>query len=330
MDRIEFRLLNEFQRDLPLCPAPFAVMGHRLGVSEAKVIDTLARLARAGKVSRVGAVFRPHTVSASTLVAMRVPHERMEDVAQIVSACPGVSHNYARKHRWNLWFVAAAADESQLAQMLDDLEARCGCPMLRLPLIESYHIDLGFDLSGGDDVRRQTVVCGRPGVSPANLSVQEAALAARLATGLALVPFPFAELAVRAGTTEDAVIRSIDTWVRAGVISRLGVIVRHHELGYTSNAMVAFDIPDDQATQVGRRAGAQSGVTLCARRARSRPEWPYNVYCMIHGREDESVIARIESLREQCALDDWSFAVLFSTRRFKQQAAIIAGEMAHG
>ncbi len=329
MDSLEFRLLNEFQRDLPLCPAPYAVMGHRLGVSEATVIDTLAHLARAGKVSRVGAVFRPHTVSASTLVAMRVPQERMEDVARIISACPGVSHNYARMHRLNLWFVAAAAGESQLAQLLDDLEARCGCPMLRLPLIESYHIDLGFDLSDGD-ARRKTAVNGRPGALPTNLSMQKAALAAWLATGLALVPFPFAELAVRAGTTEGAVIRSIDNWVQAGVISRLGVIVRHHELGYTSNAMVAFDIADELATQTGRHIAAQPGVTLCARRTRSRPEWPYNVYCMIHGRNDESVIARIESLREQCALDDWPFAVLFSTRRFKQQAAIISDEMAHG
>lgn len=329
MSALELRLLNEFQRDLPLCPAPYAAMGHKLGVDEATVIATLARLAHAGKVSRVGAVFRPHTVSASTLAAMRVPQQRMEEMARIVSTCPGVSHNYARMHRWNLWFVAAAAGESQLAQLLDDLEARCGCPMLRLPLIESYHIDLGFDLTGGA-ARRKTAVSGRPRASPSNLCAQEAALAARLATGLALVPFPFAELAVRAGTTEGAVLRSIGNWVQTGVISRLGVIVRHHELGYTSNAMVAFDIPDARATQVGHHIASEPEITLCARRARSRPEWPYNVYCMIHGRNDESVIARIESLREQCALDDWPFAVLFSTRRFKQQAAVISAEVAHG
>lgn len=329
MSALELRLLNEFQRDLPLCPAPYAAMGATLGVSEAIVIATLARLAHAGKLSRVGAVFRPNTVSASTLAAMKVPQQRMEEVAQIVSACPGVSHNYARMHRWNLWFVAAAAGESQLAQLLDDLEARCGCPMLRLPLIESYHIDLGFDLSGGD-APRKTAVSGRPGTSPSNLSAQEAALAAGLATGLALVPFPFAELAARAGTIEGVVIRNIGMWVQTGVISRLGVIVRHHELGYTSNVMVAFDIPDALASKAGRHIAAQPGITLCARRARSRPEWPYNVYCMIHGRNDESVIARIESLREQCALDDWPFAILFSTRRFKQQAAIISSELAHG
>jgi DNA-binding Lrp family transcriptional regulator len=329
MSTLEFRLLNEFQRDLPLCPAPYAAMGRKLGLDEATVIDTLARLAHAGKVSRVGAVFRPHTVSASTLAAMRVPQQRVEDVARIVSACPGVSHNYARIHRWNLWFVAAAADESQLAQLLDDLEARCGCPMLRLPLVESYHIDLGFDLSGGA-ARKNPALCGARSPSRPSLSAQQSALAAGLATGLAFVPFPFAELAVRVGTTEAAIIRGTGEWLQTGVISRLGVIVRHHELGYTSNAMVAFDIPDELATQTGRHIAAQSGVTLCARRTRSRPDWPYNVYCMIHGRSDESVIARIELLREQCSLDEWPFAVLFSTRRFKQQAAIISSEVAHG
>ena len=329
MNAFEFRLLNEFQRDLPLCPAPYAAMARKLGVDEASVIETLARLAHAGKVSRVGAVFRPHTVNASTLAAMRVAPQRMEEVARMVSACPGVSHNYARMHRWNLWFVAAAANESQLAQLLDGIETRCGCPMLRLPLIESYHIDLGFDLAG-DAAKKKTSACGLRSPSPPSLSAQEAALAAGLATGLGLVPFPFAHLAVRVGTSEGAVIRSIATWLQSGVISRLGVIVRHHELGYTSNAMVAFDIPDALATQAGHRIAAQPGVALCARRARSRPEWPYNVYCMIHSRNDESVIARIESLREQCALDAWPFAILFSTRRFKQQAAIISAEVAHG
>jgi DNA-binding Lrp family transcriptional regulator len=212
--------------------------------------------------------------------------------------------------------------------LLDDLEGRCGCPMLRLPMVESYHIDLGFDLTGAAGQRQRS--SRPPGTPPSNLCAQEAALAASLAAGLALVPHPFAELAARAGTTEDEVLRSIGDWVQTGVISRLGVIVRHHELGYTSNAMVAFDIPDARATQAGRHIALQPGITLCARRTRSRPEWPYNIYCMIHGRDEESVIARIESLREQCALSDWPFAVLFSTRRFKQQAALISGEMAHG
>jgi siroheme decarboxylase len=323
---LEFRLLNEFQRDLPLCRAPYAALGATLGVSESTVIVKLGRLAQAGQVSRVGAVFRPNTVSASTLAAMRVPLERLEEVAQIVSACPSVSHNYARQHHFNLWFVAAAADENRLACLLDDLEARCGCAMLRLPLVESYHIDLGFDLAS-ERMPQKHSASRQDGPSPAQLSSGERTLAAKLATGLALVPRPFAELAARAGGTEDEVLGTLTRWLHTGVISRMGVIVRHHELGYGSNAMVAFDIPDEQAADAGKRIAMASDVTLCARRIRHAPEWPYNLYCMIHGRDKSKVILRIESLRENCRLRTWPYAILFSTRRFKQQAACIAEPM---
>ena len=162
------------------------------------------------------------------------------------------------------------------------------------------------------------------------LTETEAALAAQLTSGLALSPRPFAELAARAGTSESAAIDTISRWIQNGVITRFGVIVRHHELGYTSNAMVAFDVPDRQATEVGLRIAAFPEVTLCAQRVRCLPEWPYNVYCMIHGRDDQRVLAQIETLRERGGLLHYPFAVLFSRQRFKQQAARIADEVAHG
>jgi len=162
------------------------------------------------------------------------------------------------------------------------------------------------------------------------LTETEAALAAQLTSGLALIPHPFAELAARAGTSESAAIDTISRWVQDGVIKRFGVIVRHHELGFTSNAMVAFDVPDRQATEVGLRVAAFPEVTLCAQRVRCLPDWPYNVYCMIHGRDNQRVLAQIDALRERGGLLHHPFAVLFSQQRFKQQAARLADEVAHG
>lgn len=332
MEPIDYRLLNEFQRDLPLCTAPYAQMGHALGIDEASVIAALKQLHRDGKVSRVGAVFRPNSVSASTLAAMLVPEQRLDDVAALVSACPSVSHNYSRIYRWNLWFVASARDEKKLAQVLDGIEARTGCPMLRLPLVESYHIDLGFDLGPARlhsaPARRVTTTHHATGALA--LTETEAALAAQLAFGLALAPHPFAELAARAGSSESVAIDTISRWVHDGVITRFGVIVRHHELGYTSNAMLAFDVPDREATDAGLRVATFPEVTLCAQRVRCLPEWPYNMYCMIHGRDDQRVLAQIDILRKRGGLLNYPYAVLFSRRRFKQQAARITDEVAHG
>lgn len=143
---IERRLLNDFQHDFPLSPTPYADMARTLGVSEAEVLATLARLKDTGAVSRVGTVVRPNTVGASTLAAMAVPPEEIERVAALVNDFAEVNHNYEREHKLNLWFVATAPDRTRLQQVLDEIAARSSYEVLSFPLIEDYHIDLGFEL----------------------------------------------------------------------------------------------------------------------------------------------------------------------------------------
>lgn len=146
MDTLDRRLLNEFQQDFPLVARPYAAVAERLGVDEAEVIDRLARLSRGGMVSRVGAVFRPHAVGGSTLAALAAPHDELERIAALVSAYPEVNHNYQREHRLNLWFVVTAPSTEAVQAVLADIAARTGLDVLDLPLVEHFHIDLGFDL----------------------------------------------------------------------------------------------------------------------------------------------------------------------------------------
>jgi DNA-binding Lrp family transcriptional regulator len=144
--RLEQRLLNEFQHGLPLTPEPFADIARQLGVYETTVLETLQRLQTEGVVSRVGAVFRPNRIGASTLAAMAVPAAALEDIAAIVSSFAEVNHNYEREHRFNLWFVVVADDEQQLQDVLAEIEDSCGYPVLDLPLLNEHFIDLGFEL----------------------------------------------------------------------------------------------------------------------------------------------------------------------------------------
>jgi len=148
---LEKRLLNEFQREFPLCSRPFAEIGDRLGVSEHDVIVGLTDLCEAGAVSRVGPVFRPGRLGASTLAAMAVPIARLDEVADIVNGYAEVNHNYEREHHYNLWFVATAGDAVRLQRVLDDIERRTRIPVLALPMLQDYHIDLGFDLRWHED-----------------------------------------------------------------------------------------------------------------------------------------------------------------------------------
>jgi DNA-binding Lrp family transcriptional regulator len=147
LNATERRLLNDYQRDFPLEPRPYARIAAELGVGEDEVLALLAELQAHQAVSRVGAVIRPNTLGASTLAAMAAPAERLEDVAALVSARPEINHNYEREHAFNLWFVVTATDDTAVRAVLGDIEAETGLPVIDLPLVAAYHIDLGFDLS---------------------------------------------------------------------------------------------------------------------------------------------------------------------------------------
>ena len=146
MDDLDRRLLDEFQRDFPLSPTPFADIANRLGVDEATVLASLCALKEMGAVARVGAVIRPGVVGASTLAAVSAPTECLDRIASLISAHPEVNHNYRREHRYNIWFVAVARDGERLTVLMDEIERETGLPVLHLPLVESYCLDLGFRL----------------------------------------------------------------------------------------------------------------------------------------------------------------------------------------
>ncbi|MDJ0776805.1 MAG: Lrp/AsnC family transcriptional regulator [Gammaproteobacteria bacterium] len=143
---LEQQLLNQFQRGIPLTPTPWADIAQQLGVYETTVLETFRRLQTEGVISRIGAVFHPNRVGASTLAAMAVPEAQLESVADKVNQFVEVNHNYEREHEYNLWFVVVADNETRLATALDEIEAECGYPLLNLPLECEFFIDLGFDL----------------------------------------------------------------------------------------------------------------------------------------------------------------------------------------
>lgn len=156
LDTLDRRLIDSYQRGLPVCTRPFHTVAERLGTSEAEVIVRLERLQSLGVLSRVGAVFDHARAGASLLAAVAVPEAERDACAELINAAPGVNHNYAREeharedpareHDFNLWFVMTAPDEPELEARLEALEARLGVPILRLPMLEGFHIDLSFPI----------------------------------------------------------------------------------------------------------------------------------------------------------------------------------------
>jgi len=327
-EALAWRLLNDFQRDFPLQTRPFGPVARTLGCSEAEVRARLAALQASGAVSRVGPVFSPRRVGASTLAALQAPPERLDEVAAVVSGFAGVNHNYAREHDWNLWFVATAPDSVALARSLREIHRLTRCPLITLPLETEYHIDLGFDLADGARVCRGRPQRVAPSPAPGR---RTQALMAAIQQGIPLLARPYQAVARHASLTEAEVLRQLRVWLGDGTIKRFGVVVRHHELGWRTNAMCVWDVPDAAADEFGRRLAACDGVHLCYRRRRAGRAWPFNLYCMLHGRERAEVHERLRQVTAACGLAGYRRQTLFSTRRFKQCGARYAvTEALHG
>ena len=143
---IEKHVLNDFQHGFPLVPRPYKELAEKLDTSEEVILATLNKLKQNGFVSRVGAVFRANSIGASTLAAMSVPEEEIESIAAIINEYSEVNHNYKREHHFNLWFVLTASNEHELNAVLDDMEQKTGYTVMYLPMIEDFHIDLGFEI----------------------------------------------------------------------------------------------------------------------------------------------------------------------------------------
>ncbi len=146
LNETQQRLLNDFQHHFPLSSNPYAEIAEQLGISEQEVLQHLKELSNQKVISRVGPVFRPHSIGRSTLATLHVPAIRLAEVANYISSLPEVNHNYEREHHFNLWFVITTIDEEHLEDILNEIEEETGLSVISLPMLEDYHIDLGFKL----------------------------------------------------------------------------------------------------------------------------------------------------------------------------------------
>lgn len=318
-DAIDNILLDGWQRDFPLVSHPFAAIGQILELNETEVIARLDRLTANGVITRVGATVRPNTIAASTLAAIAVPPERIDEIAAIIGAEQGVNHSYLREHHWNMWFVATAPDTENLQSTLARIETRSGLRVLDLRLLRAFNIDLGFNLTAP-----QAAKPDRGLLKALTLSDTDRRIMQTLSKGLPLTPQPFADLADDLAQSEADLIARIKTLSDAGYLTRIGVIVRHRALGWSSNAMVVWRVPIDHVVAAGEQLAVIPGVTLCYQRKTVPDVWPYTLYSMIHARSRTQAHEVLEQAKSLPALKNVPHEALFSTHCFKQTGAMIA------
>jgi DNA-binding Lrp family transcriptional regulator len=143
MDELERAIVNRLQGGFPLVERPYAAAARELGTDEATLLAKLKAMLAAGTLTRFGPMYDAERLGgAFTLCAMSVPEPDFERVAALVNAHAEVAHNYARAHRYNLWFVIAAGSREAIAPLIAAIEAEAGYPVLDLPREQEYFIEL--------------------------------------------------------------------------------------------------------------------------------------------------------------------------------------------
>jgi len=139
--------------------------------------------------------------------------------------------------------------------------------------------------------------------------------------GLPLVAQPYLAIAEQISTTEAEVISILHAWQQQGFMRRFGLVVRHRKLGYCANAMVVWNVANEHVPAVADKLAKESVVTLCYQRPRVLPQWPYNLFCMIHGKSKDEVLQQLNELCQRNQLEHLEKNVLFSSKAYKQQGA---------
>jgi len=147
LDENEMRILSAIQEDFPLSKRPFLDIADRLEIEEDEVIRTINHLRESGFIRKLGAVINPKKIGyVSLLAAASVPEDRIDSVAKIINEYPGVTHNYLREGKPNLWFTLTEADPETLDMNLRNIEEEIGIPLLRMPMTKKYKIGVKLDI----------------------------------------------------------------------------------------------------------------------------------------------------------------------------------------
>lgn len=316
-------LLNALQWDFPVVAEPFAALGERLGVDEADVRARVAAVKAAGVLRQLSAIFDTRALGySSALLAAKVDPDRIDDAAAVISAHPGVSHNYKRNHAYNLWYTLAVPPGEDFDAHLAVLDRDSGASVTRkLPTLQLYKIGVKLDMTGrtAADARAAVEEHEKPerraDMEAPVLSELEVAAIRTVQEDLPLVRRPFAVWGDALGVSGDDVLELLASFKARKLMRRFAAVMNHRSAGYKANAMGVWAVPDDRLGELGPTMAGFAAVSHCYRRP-TYDDWPYSVFTMIHGRSARDCEATVDAIRTETGVDD--YALLWSVKEYKK------------
>jgi DNA-binding Lrp family transcriptional regulator len=327
LDNLNARLLDAIQSEVPLVERPFAAIARKLDVDEAEVLSALTALKSPPRpvIRQIGAIFDSQSLGyRSTLVAAEVEPGQLDHAVEVINRHPGVSHNYLRNHRYNLWYTLAVPPDSRLGLegTVDVLHRQSGARVTRLmPTLRLFKIGVKLDLTGEANL---TAASEAPAFTQEQreqslrlppVTEADKRMIRVLQQDLPIESRPFDAWADQAGVTTKQLLEAAQLYCEQKRMRRFSAVLRHREVGFSANAMGVWQVPAGQEEAFGKAAAVFAAVSHCYLRP-TYGDWPYNLFTMVHApsrHECETVLEAISA-----ATGVTTYAALYSSKEFKK------------
>lgn len=282
-------LVSCIQSGFPITDRPFLTLAENLGSTEKEIMRTIKSLIHNHTIREFGPVFDPARLGyISTLVAAQIDRDRVAELSAFLLEINEITHNYYREGEFNLWFTITARSTSYIELIFRKVEKFPGVSrVIDLPTIKVFKISTVFDSNSAPSKSRSDH-------SIVILSESEKNVIKVLQNGLPIVERPFTAIAEESGMEESYILELISRWIDEGIIRRFGARVNHRQIGYTCNALVAWD--GEPIDKWGEQFAQMREVSHCYERE-SYPEWPYRLYTMIHAKNWDEMQETLKAMQ---------------------------------
>ncbi len=309
-------ILSRIQKNFPLVATPFKVIADELNATEDEVLTILQEQKKNNIIRQTSAIFDTKRLGyKSSLVAFKVSADKISDAVKIINSHPGVSHNYERNHDFNIWFTIAVAPDSKLGlQKSIEILAKAAeaDDYITLPTLKLFKINVKLNTTGKDEKKEKVKKVKYRDIE---LTPLHHAIIRRTQYDIEMISEPFKEIVDELGIDYDTFFSVLNELQEAGVMRRFASILNHRKAGFSANAMVVWDVDEAKGEEIGEKAAAFSAVSHCYLRPKY-PNWPYNLFTMVHGKSTQETNAIIEEMALE--IDSKEHMPLYSSREFKK------------
>jgi len=309
-------ILLRVQKNFPLEIKPFAAIANELGLEEQEVISVIQDQKDQKIIRQTSAIFDTKSLGyKSSLVAFEIDEDKIDQAVEIINAHPGVSHNYERNHKFNIWFTMACSPESKIGldKTIDILAKLTKANAhIMLPTLKLFKISVKLDTTGKGDKKEKVAKKEKIAIEMTPLHMDVVKL---LQNDIDIKSEPFEDIIKELDISYDKFFEIVDDLQKSGMMRRFASILNHRRAGFNANAMVVWDVDEKNGETIGKTAAEFSAVSHCYLRPKYE-NWQYNLFTMVHGKTKEETNAVISDMEKE--IDSKSHMPLYSSREFKK------------